>query len=75
MEHKITDLFDLKIECLRHALFRQYAIATENYTNAMYYQLLFLDVATRYLDLKKSLTRKEFDSFLEAQFCLDYRNL
>ena len=75
MEHKITDLFDLKIECLRHELFRQYAIATENYTNAMYYHLLFLDVATRYLDLKKSLTRKEVESFIEAQFCLDHRGL
>lgn len=75
MEHKITALIDLKIEGLRHALFRHYAIETENYTNAMYYQLLFLDVATRYLDLKKSLTRKEAESFIEAQFCLDHRGL
>ena len=54
MEHKITALIDLKIASLRHALFRHYAIETENYTNAMYYQLLFLDAATSYLDIKKN---------------------
>lgn len=75
MEHKITDLFDLKIECLRHALFRQYAIATENYTNAMYYQLLYLDVVTRYLDIKKSMSHKNVIAYYKAQCCLDHRNL
>ena len=75
MEHKITDLFDLKIECLRHALFRQYAIATENYTNAMYYQLLFLDAMTRYFDIKKKMNQKEIDAFMYAITCTDYRGL
>ena len=75
MEHKITALIDLKIEGLRHALFRHYAIETENYTNAMYYQLLYLDVVTRYLDIKKSMSHKNVIAYYKAQCCLDHRNL
>jgi hypothetical protein len=75
MEHKITALIDLKIQSLRHALFRHYAIETENYTNAMYYQLLFLDAATSYLDIKKNLNRYEYNEFIYAINCIDYTNL
>lgn len=75
MEHKITALVDLKIEGLRHALFRHYAIETENYTNAMYYQLLFLDAMTRYFDIKKKMNQKEIDAFMYAITCTDYRGL
>lgn len=75
MEHKITALIDLKIEGLRHALFRHYAIETENYTNAMYYQLLFLDAMTRYFDIKKTMSQKEEFDYYRARSCIDYRNL
>ena len=75
MEHKISALFDLRIEMYRHALFRYYAIECDNFTNAMYYQLLYLDVVTRYLDIKKSMSHKNVIAYYKAQCCLDHRNL
>lgn len=75
MEHKISALFDIRIEMYRHALFRYYAIETENFTNAMYYQLLYLDAGTRFYDLKDSMSTEEFNEYIEASVCFNYRGL
>ena len=74
MEHKISALIDIRIETYRHALFRHYAIACENYTNAMYYQFLYLDAWERFADIKKTMSQKEQVDYHLACACLDYRN-
>lgn len=75
MEHKISALFDLRIEMYRHALFRYYAIECDNFTNAMYYQLLYLDAGSRFYVLKDSMSIEDFNDYVEASVCCDYRGL
>jgi hypothetical protein len=73
MEHKISALFDLRIEMYRHALFRHYAIECDNFTNAMYYQFLYLDAEMRYADVCQSIPEEEYREFIRASMCIDYR--
>jgi hypothetical protein len=71
MEHKISALFDLRIEMYRHALFRYYAIECDNFTNAMYYQLLYLDADSRFTELREQASSEEFERYILATFCSD----
>ena len=75
MEQKMIYAMQLKRDVLTCAIQRQISIKAGDYQSAMSDHFYFLMYADEWQALRYSMTNKEADLYLEAQFCLDYRNL